>query len=351
MFSFRTLRLWTTLLWLAVFCSTAVARIEAVKGKRYTLGPNHGPWMVMVAALRDVPENRRTQVGLTAWEAADELVYELRVKGIPAYTFLQDMQVGELKEFSANAGGRDTRKYIARHEAIAVLAGNFPSPDEKQAKIILNYLKNGFEPAFLKKENSGAILPRTPGRPHPLSRAHMTTNPLMPDSEVKRKTFDPVVRKLNSGEEYSLLKNKGKYTLRIATFRGNSIVQVGDRVSAKASYHFDEFFGANLDESGTKAWELTQALRSASKLGYGQDFEAYVFHDRFKSYVTIGSFDSEQDARIVELARRFRGKDREHEGKAVTVAEVFTIPRNLPAGAVPQKYWMFDTMPKLIRVP
>jgi len=351
MFSFTTQRITFTLLLLLV-CSSASARTEAIKGKRYNLSPHHGPWMIMAAALRDVPEERRTSTGMTAWEAADQLVYELRRQGIPAYTYLQDLEMGEVKEYSNHAAGRDSRKFIARHEAIAVLAGGFSSADDDLAQRVLKFLKHDFHPKFLSDQSNGGLLARIPGRKAPLARAHMTTNPLMPESEIKRRTVDPLVKKLNAGEEFSLTRNKGKYSLKIATFRGNSIVQMNNSVSEKAANHFEKFLGSNLDESGTKAWELTQALRSASKLGYDQDFEAYVFHDRFESYVTIGSFDSQQDPRLVALARRFRAKEQQNQqGNVITIAEAFTIPKAVRPGAVPDKYWLFDTVPTLVSVP
>ncbi len=212
----------------------AVAKIEAVQGKRYDLTTKHGPWMIMVAALRDVPAERRIDGGLSAWEAADKLVYELRLKGIPAYTFLQSMEVGQLDDYSSDASGQNKRKFISRHEAIAVLAGNFNSPDDKTAKVILTYVKKEFQPSFLKEKSNGGIFAVTPGRPSPLSRSHMTVNPLRSASDVKQNTINPLTRKLNSNMVHSLLKNEGEYTLRIATFRGSAITQVGHHPSEKA---------------------------------------------------------------------------------------------------------------------
>lgn len=350
MLSFHPVKCISAIVLSCVLCGTATAKVEAVKGKRYSLSKNHGPWMIMAAAITGVPEERRTK-GMSAWEAADQLVYELRLKGIPAYTLFMDRQVGTVKEFSNAPGQQNDKKFIARHEAIAVLAGNFENRDDPQARAILNFLKQKFEPTFAKDKSSGAIFSRTPGQPNALSGAHLTPNPLMPASELKRRTVDPLIQKLNAGEEYSLTKNKGKYSLRVATFRGNSIMQVGNQVSEKASNHFDRFFGSNLDESGDKAWELCQALRSASKYGYPQNYEAYLYHDRYESFVTIGSFASENDPAIVELARMFRGKPTMHQGQEREVAEVFSIPRQVPIGSTPEKFWMFDIMPKLTRVP
>ena len=163
--------------------------------------------------------------------------------------------------------------------------------------------------------------------------------------------MDPLVRQLNSDSEFSLLKNRGKYTLRIATFKGNSIYQVSNQVQKKAQNTFDKLFGSNLDAAGTKAWELAQALRTAKRFGYDRNFDAWVFHDKYESYVTIGSFESRSDPRIAAYARQFRGKTRMHEGKEVLTAESFSLPRQVPPGRNPDKYWMFDVKPRLMEVP
>lgn len=328
---------------------SADAKVEAIRGKQYKLSRNHGPWMIMVASFKDVPVERRKK-GLTAVQAANQLVYELRKMGVPSYTFYQGQQFGQLKEF-AQDGNRAEKKFIARQEHIAVVAGNFARADDPEALKILQFLKKGFEPSFLKDERYGGIVARTPGRPTALSRAHMTTNPLMSASDIKNKSVDPLLKRLNSDMTHSLLKNKGRYTLRVATYKGSAITQVGNQVPEKAKSFFNKVMGDSLDASGQKAWELAEALRSARSAGYDRNFEAYVLHERFQSIVTVGSFDSPNDPRIAELANRFRGKARMHEGKDVMTAEVMTIPRNLPRGATPDKMWMFDSKPKLMEVP
>lgn len=330
--------------------NAAFGKIEAVRGKEYKLSPKHGPWMIMVASFTDVPEERRKK-GLTASQAANQLVYEIRKLGVPAYTYHRDQLLGQVNE-SSKSGNRRDKSYIARKDQIAVVAGNFGRADDPQAKKILEYFKKKFEPQFLKDDRYGGIISKTPGRPTALSRAQMTTNPLMSSDDVKRKTIDPLVKRLNADMQYSLLKNKGKYTLRVATFKGtSSIVQVGNQQPKKAKNIFEKMLGDSLDESGKKAWELTETLRAARKVGYGRDFEAYVYHDRYSSIVTVGSFDSPSDPRIAEYARRFSGKPRMHNGQEVLTAETLTIPANIPAGRTPDKYWMFDAKPRLIEVP
>src|SRR5437899_1884446 len=66
--------------------SAAAAPIEAIRGKNYALTAKHGPWMIMVTSLwGNTPEQEQQ-----AEKAAQELVFQLRKKGIPAYSYRQD---------------------------------------------------------------------------------------------------------------------------------------------------------------------------------------------------------------------------------------------------------------------
>lgn len=337
----------------------ATAGIEAVKGKQYKLGKQHGPWMVMVAAIRDVEEEGRRTEGLTARQVADELVYELRCQGIPAYTYSMDKEVAEVSSPSLSETGQ--RRYVAQHGYISVLAGNFPSNSDKTANKLLNYIKGdqgrgltrkSFEPEVLKNENSGGILPVTPGRPSPLSRAFLTINPLW-EGEVQNSETSALIADLNSGQRYSLLQNPGKYSLVVATFTGSSVVQVSNTKSAGAMNYFDRTFGTSLDNCAENAIVLTEHLRNAKKHGYDQNYEAWVFHDRYRSVVTIGSFSSPEDPRIRQLITQFSVKTVRHPetGKDVQIAEIFSVPRMPKQGDPPAQTWLFDASPRPIKVP
>jgi hypothetical protein len=323
------------------------AEIEALQGKQYNLTRQHGPWMIMVASIRDVEEERRID-GLSARQAADQLVHSLRSKGIPAYTYSRDTVTASL----AGSTSFSERTYVAQHGYISVLAGNFPSNSDKTAERVLKYVKN-FRPKFLEDEKSGGLFARTPGRPEPLSKAFLTVNPLLSPKEIKDRTVDPLLKQLNADMEFSLLKNEGKYTLVVATFRGSSIMQVGHQVDTSAMKRFENNFGSNLDQSATEAWALTEFLRNAKQHGYDKNYEAWVLHDRHQSVVTIGSFDSPDDPRMRTLASQFRSKMKRHPetGQQVEVAETFTIPRQPAPGQLPDKLWIFDGTPRRKTVP
>ncbi len=343
-----------TICLLALICFTGSlsAEIEKpVKGKRYKLAKNHGPWMIMVAAIRDVDdETRRVEGGMSAWEAADAIVFALRSEGIPAYTYSQDEQVAEIS--SPSASENHGRRYVAQHGYISVMAGNFPSSDDPKAKEAVEFIKREFSPAFLKDPNSGGILPQTPGRPSAFSRAFMTVNPLY-EGTVRDAKEDDMIVELNSGQKYSLLQNKGKYSLVVATFKGSSVMQVGNEKSSKALGFFEKNFGKSLDDCAMNAFLLTEKMRNAKKYGYDTNFDAWVYHDKYQSLVLIGSFDSRDDPQIRMLATKFGGKMIRHPktGDDVMTGETFTVPRIPKANQLPDYSWLFDVKPRLMEVP
>ena len=317
------------------------SKVQAVKGKRYELRDVHGPWMIMVNSFRNVDAAERKTGGMTAWDAADATVYELRQKGIPAYVFLQQQTLDK------------NERYIARQESVAVMACNFRSQEDPKAAMVLKYIQQKFDPEFMYDKKNGAIFRKTPGRPTPFSRAFITTNPLRSDDDVRRSTVSKEVRQLNAGVDHCLLNNPGKYALLVATFSGNTVIQVAHQEKESHMKRFNETLGKNLDESAQKAWELTEALRQAKRLGYDRDYESWLYHDKFKSYVAIGSFNSKDDPRIAQLKKNFGAKEKINPKtrRPQMTPELMSIPKNPVGGSLPDKLWFFESEPVLIPVP
>jgi hypothetical protein len=349
---------------LAVACSTsrAASTIEAVKGKRYKLTKRHGPWMIMVASFITPPEDRRGE-GMSPEQAAQELVYELRHHHIPAYTFRQEEVDEEVQVLGRRTMALQKAKVRNWAGGICVLAGNYSNSNDKVAQDTLHYIKE-FEPEFLndveaakpatlggaiKRSKSGGIFRTTKDRPKPLSGAFMTTNPLLYDEDLALRRRDPFIVKLNSGSEYSLLNNRGRYTIVIATFQGRYYTQLSRENQDDHKFSLDN---SPLSDAAERAWELCSALRRARSLGYDREFEAYVYHDRYSSIVTVGSFDSKDDPRIAEFQNFFGAKVPyiKMDGTPAIGAEAFTIPHH-PVGKESVKTWIFDPYPELIEVP
>jgi hypothetical protein len=273
-------------------------------------------------------------------EAADLLVYELRKKGIPAYTFKMD-RVWESLQSRDRLGRNSIRQIRSQKESISVIAGNYKSQKDRVAQRTLEYIKK-IKPSFWKDQE--AFRP-TPGQPSPLSGAFLSVNPLLTPNELAERKRDPLLLKLNSGE-YTIAENQGRYTLTIATFTGRSRTGIGESRVQEIANSFkvsDTLYGA-----AERAWKVAKMLREGHFEGQqaGRTFEAYVFHDRYKSVVTVGSFETLNDPRIAQLANLFRAKTQmAANGRRFTIGESILIP-----GAIPEPV-IFDPVPKLMKVP
>ena len=307
------------------------AQIEAIRGKTYSLTTKHGPWMIMVTSLWGTTPEQDQQ----ADKAAHELVFQLRRKGVPAYVYRQEDKIEEIE--SVDRMGRPRHRRVTnQHGMIAVLAGNYQHPDDKVARQTLAFIKK-FKPK-VDAEWQGKAMPV----PLDLSSAFMAPNPILSPDEIARKNRDPLIVKLNSGE-HSLFENKGKFTLIVASFYGKSAVK------PKGFEKFDNMLhkqsNISLAKAAEDSWELMTLLRS-------KGYDAYIFHERFRSIVTVGSFKSANDPQIARLTENFKAKEKlnPETKQMVLVAESIQIPSKRP-NSPPLKSWMMDPVPTVMEVP
>ncbi|MBI1311062.1 hypothetical protein GC176_07115 [bacterium] len=323
--------------------SVQAARIDATKGREYRITKEHGPWMIMVASFSQPHESSRRD-GKTPKEAADELVFALRKKGIPAYAF-QLNEVAESIQTTDRTGRNRTASLRARQENISVIAGNYETLDDRKGQQTLKYIKQlDLNSLNLDSWQKEARFRPTPGKPKPFSGAFLTLNPLLSPEEIAEKKRDPLLLKLNSGAEYSIIENPGKYTLVVATFKGLSMTQFANREAP------DFQVSGSLDDAAERAWTVTKMLREGlfekGSQQQGRTFEAYTFHDHYDSLVTIGSFETPDDPRIAQLYEIFKAKTRvAQNGRPFTTGESILIPGDPPETVV------FDPSPRLIPVP
>ena len=358
----RRFVLFAVLVSLAAPASLHAGKVSAEKGKKYPLTRKHGPWMIMVASFQPIRQEFRTD-GLSPEQAADELVYELRSRGLPAYAWAVDSQV-ETVEATGRDGTPQNRVFAAMHGGICVLAGNYPSASDDRATKALAAVKK-FQPKVLEPQtadargrrvsSTGGVFRITPGRSSgPLAGAFMTVNPLLSPEEARAmsRRRDPLLIKLNGGQDYALHTADGKYTVVVATFTGNSIVQVEGRRN-QAMKQFE--VGDGLDRAGKEAWQLCHVLRS-------RKVEAYVWHERSRSIVTVGSFDSPDDPRIARVIRGYSPKpeiDRKtgrpmtdpNTGGPVELPYRVTIPAKPRTAGELEHQWVFNMLPYAMPVP
>ncbi len=266
-------------------------RVEADPAKDYVLTEDHGPWLIMAATFS----------GDGAPAQAKQLVLELRRRyKVQAYVHEQsfDLTDGTLRQRVDRHGDPIRMRYRKGEKIreIAVLVGHFDNVESADAQRVLKKIKTMRPDALSStpvEETSQslarfralqvAMLPKghEARKKGPMRKAFLTRNPLLPREFFVPKGPDKLVLKMNKGVKHSLFSCEGKYTVKVATFTGTVVL---DQKKVE-KYENGGEFPSRLAEAADKAHRLTLALRH-------KGYEAYEFHDRYASIVTVGSFNS-----------------------------------------------------------
>jgi hypothetical protein len=302
-------------------------RVEADPKQSYPVKEDNGPWMIMTCSFS----------GPNADQQAHDLVIELRQRyKLEAYSYKKEFKLDDPNgDRGAGQFGAPVRlqykkfKHRAEIEETAVLVGNYHGTDDPEAQKTLQKLKRA-EPECLKpaadKPTSQTlaalrtiqkmILPddNEKKRQGPMGHAFVTTNPLLPaDYYAPRKGIDELVLKMNKNVTHSLLDCPGKYTVLVANFTGQSVINQREIQAIESGKPLE----SSLTKAAEKAHVLTEALRE-------KGYEAYEFHNRYASIVTVGSFNSvgtprsdgkiEINPQIHAIIKRFGAKPQELGG-------------------------------------
>ena len=279
------------------------------------LTQNAGPWLIMCASFSG--SNGQQQ----AFRLAQELRESFRLK---AYVYRHNRNVAqdvqgkgmgfEVVEVAGESRVRPKQMKLAAGdsvEEIAVLVGDFASIEESNAQKTLAGIK-AVHPRTMADYDSTPDS-KTKG---PLKAAFLMPNPLLPDEYFEARKIDDSVLKWNSKTKYSLLKNPGTYSVRVATFDGDSSFELDRIQQTTAKDLFMKKKGravtsSKLVNAAKKATVLTAALRK-------QGIEAYEFHDRLESYVCVGGFDwlveegtngnKRNNPEMVAVIKKFKGE-------------------------------------------
>jgi hypothetical protein len=357
-----------SVLWLSVFATAATFCPESATaqglmrafGRRsekqvdLKLTKTDGPWLIMCASFD----------GQDGQEQAIRLANELRKShGLKSYIHKQffnfqekvaDLGLGYQKPTAAGNGNVRSRemKLANTREKMeyAVLVGDFDSIESAKAQKSLALIKK-LKPVSLELHSanvqdssqsgarirakseamfdSGGTYARMNNNAFksefPLRTALLVTNPMLPPEFFAATKIDRYIVGLNRGLKFSLLDNPKMYTLKVASFAGQSVIKPGDieKMTSDRAWLDRNLKGKNntgLVEAAKRARILTEYLRS-------QGVEAYQFHDRHESFVCVGSFDwvSKGDRRsstpnpeVVKLARKFQAKPTRERGQITT---------------------------------
>lgn len=329
-------------------------KVKAEPQQDFSLEKKNGPWMILCMSFSG--ENAEMQ--------AKQLAHELRkTHKVEAFVHRQEYDfTGTTEGIGLNARGAPKKmRYLngTQEEEYAVLVGNFSGVEDPEAEKMINKLRylqpkclmaagdekgDPTNPNDLRKYFQSISKNQEKKRRGPLGKSFVTRNPLIPADEFAKQTLDPFVEDLNRGISHSLLTNSAKYTVQVATFRGS------------ASWNEKEFNEttqkrtvSKIDEAAMNADKMTAELRR-------QGVEAFQFHDRHESIVTVGRFnefgEKGPDGRIElppEIARVIKAYEADKvvgpdlSGK-IPAGQVGLVPKSL--AGIP-----YDVSPRLILVP
>ena len=320
------------------------------------LTEENGPWMIFVASF----------AGEGAEAEARDLVTKLRSDfKMKAYLHKQNY------DFTSKVQGKGFDKFGrpkqmryrngASYDEVAVLVGDFQSVDDPALQKQMQAIKYASAASLsLRGDRQNPTTRRFAGihsvfktrvrdqkkSKGPLRNAFATRNPMT------RRTnnvggLDPFLVEWNKDVKFSLLDNPGKYSVQVASFRGQVVIDQKKIHEIESQKSKTDNRIASTDD---KAEDLTRILRA-------QGIEAWVYHDHHESIVTVGSFD--------EIGTKMKNGTIELKPDVAKIIEAFgPTKRRLPgsgnmalSGVQPKATkpehggYVFDVAPQPVQVP
>lgn len=249
----------------------------------YLLTKECGPFMVVAHTFRGPDSVRYAQALAMELRSAHQLAAYIYFKKIKPMN--SNVRGVPPTSTPADGDGRISEPEVYRiYDEAAVLVGD--APTLKDAEAILKLVKK-VKPTVL--ENVPSIFPWRKGAG--LKNAVVTANPLIPAQQLFAREADPLVDRMNRGP-HTIYNNPGPYTLVVARFTGRSTFGEPDSDFLKDSNLKTSPLATATDEAELLAAELNKDPM-LKKVG----LEAYVYHDRKKSVVTLGSFPERIEAK------------------------------------------------------
>ena len=388
----RMFRLWMTVgaLWAASAAQAApwsdllsLKHVDTDPSKPFKLTEENGPWMVMACDFS----------GEGAEKQAHELVVELRKRyKLPAYSYLGHFDPGKAEVLGFNKYGKKPRAAYYKYREgknpehpdlveVAVLVGNYRAADDPKAQSVLHTLKYAKPKCLELKDGKQTQQTLTGWRLAqqqvyemigsakkelgPMRHAFIVPNPLLPAEYFNQRGLDEETIALNKDVPYSLLECPGKYTVQVATFKGSTVIRQADIRDIEEGR---KEMGSQLAVAAQQADALVKELR---RLGY----DAYQYHDRYSSIVTVGNFKSpgttlangqiDFDPTIKKIIEIFSARppdpndptqiQRQNASRVLSSQGMSTqalAPQKINVGTFDEPIWIIlDTEPVVVQIP
>ncbi len=248
-----------------------------------------GPWLILASNF----------VGVGSRQRAERLANEIRQElEIPAYIYKEkfDFTGTIAQDPTTSKRLRYANRY--QYDAYAVLVGEYDTVERPEVERDLQVIRTAMLPIFQDKNELNAETDQSnpvttvksitaklfgqtgakKGQMGPMSQAFVTRNPMLPEEFFSAPKVDSFVHQMNEGLHHSLLDCDGRYTVVVKTFEG-----LGTIVDGRVNKEFEPSQD-RLNRYAADAEKMASELRS-------KGVEAYQFHDRYRSLVTIGSFE------------------------------------------------------------
>lgn len=334
---------------LKIFARSPAAQADT--STSYELSEEDGPWLILAS----------TFVGEGSKKRAERLAAEIRKElGLPAFIYREKFDFTGTIDRDPRTSKRMRYANRYQYEAYAVLVGEYDNVEHPSIERDLQNIRtanpsvyqdpdevaaetNRSNPVTTVKAITSKILQARKGKPlGPMGHAFVTRNPILPQEYFAAPKVDSFVHEMNDGLHYSLLKCDGKYTVVVKTFEG-----LGTIVDGKKEKKFQPSV-SRLNKFAADAEKMTTRLRA-------KGVEAYQFHDRFRSLVTVGSFDvlgRELPDGQFEYAAEIRAVVRKYSAFNVAPELARQVPRGTKGVASNNVAMIpFDVQPTPIAVP
>lgn len=288
------------------------------------LSEEAGPWLILATTFS----------GEGAEQQARDLCVELR-QTLGLSTYLHDMKFDQRDDQPL---GRGVDRYGApikmkyrsgtNRQEWAVLVGDYPAFDDTIAEGDLAKIKRvrprALEPDadghttqnFAGYRQASAKLAGKKSADGPMRTAFLTRNPLLPEEYFVPKGVDKFVEKMNKDVDHSALDIKGRYAVKVASFKARGTLVGAAQARSKKTRR-----GKKRDDALVEAaWNAHCLCEEMRRRGW----EAYEFHDRTESCVMVGSFDSVKNAggqplkEVADIVQTFGAA---YEGSATPLAK------------------------------
>ena len=320
---------------------------------KYAVSPQAGPWLICVQTYKgpqakvlaeELAELIQKNYGLTAYlfdrgfkERTEEQkhIRDLRQN---YDTMLAQLKTQGIEPVQTPFRVRTFLNEIEDEYAVLVCRPKRELKDIDAARDFLNDIRK-LKPPPEKFTNKAIVGDEDPSGKKITQVGYAFLNPFLTAMVVHNPTItmikeqddpevaDALLKEMNSGEEFSVLKCAKPWTLVVKVYQGQVSMQTPKGPSLLSRIGLGKREGDALSAGAAQAHMIATVLRTTKP-----SYEAHVMHQRKYSIVTVGQFDSQNDPNLLATQKALAGLQLK-ENKSGIVMETLNaqpLPMKIP---------------------